>query len=139
MFEIKQKDSASGRVKTIKADRTILQRVIIAYHSGRAVDIDKILTHQLFVVPLSLAQVNEQLRSGQKAALSDVFISAVDCPEHLESPELGDDASLIVDGQALVMALGKPKAATTFGDLADAFVENVFQNGLHFKRFDVLF
>ena len=39
----------------------------------------------------------------------------------------------------MVIAIGQPQAAKTFGDLADTFVENVFRSGAHFKRIDVLF
>lgn len=36
--------------------------------------------------------------------------------------------SVIIDGQALVRAIGKPKEAVTFGDLANVFVSAVFSN-----------
>ena len=46
---------------------------------------------------------------------------------------------LVIDGQALVIAIGKPQAAKTFGDLSDIFVKSVFQSGKHFQCIDVLF
>lgn len=46
---------------------------------------------------------------------------------------------LIIDGQALVIAIAKPQGAKTFGDLADVFVEAVLKSGAKFQRIDVLF
>ena len=34
----------------------------------------------------------------------------------------------IIDGQALAQAIGKPKGAKTFADLADVFVQTVFRH-----------
>ena len=41
--------------------------------------------------------------------------------------------------QPLVIAVGKPQGAVTFGDLADAFVLRVLQQGAHYERIDVVF
>ena len=139
LFEVQQSDTTTGRRKTIKADRTILQRVIAAYEAGRVVNLDRILTHKLFVVPLALAKVNGQLRTGSKAVLADVLTADVECPDRVEATDLGDAATLIIDGQALVIAIGKPKTASTFGDFADVFIETVLQSGTPFERIDVLF
>ena len=139
LFEVQQSDTTTGRRKTIKADRNILQRVIAAYEAGRVVNLDRILTHKLFVVPLALAKVNGQLRTGSKAVLADVLTADVECPDRVEATDLGDAATLIIDGQALVIAIGKPKTASTFGDFADVFIETVLQSGTPFKRIDVLF
>ena len=42
----------------MKADRNVLQRLIIAYEAGRSVDLPSVLTHELLPVPLSLAEMN---------------------------------------------------------------------------------
>ena len=63
----------------------------------------------------------------------------VQCPPALEQNDLGEQATLIIDGQATVIALGKPQGAVTFGDFADIFVTNVLQSGASYKRIDVLF
>ncbi|KAJ8410625.1 hypothetical protein AAFF_G00195290 [Aldrovandia affinis] len=63
----------------------------------------------------------------------------IPCPNHLEARDLQDEPMLVIDGQALVIAIGKPQAAKTFGDLADVFVETVLQSGAQFQRIDVLF
>ena len=46
---------------------------------------------------------------------------------------------LIIHGQAVVVAIGKPVGAHTFGDLADVFVEHVLVSGKCVKRIDVTF
>lgn len=45
----------------------------------------------------------------------------------------------IIDGMALVQALGKPHDCDTFGDLADAYTRCVFLYFSHSERADVLF
>ena len=43
-----------------------------ADEAGCPVNLSKVQTHELFAVPLSLAEVNGQLHSGPKALLADV-------------------------------------------------------------------
>ena len=51
-----------------------------------------------------------------------------------------DEAScLLIDGQALVMALGKPPGIKTFGGFANIFAETVFKMGARYQRIDVVF
>ena len=83
--------------------------------------------------------MNGQLRSGSKAILAQVLTAEVPCPPRLEAKDLEKEATLIIDGQALVIAIGKPQAAATFGDLGDVFVEAVLRSGTDFQRIDVLF
>ena len=46
---------------------------------------------------------------------------------------------MIIDGQALVVAIGKPAEATTFGDPADCFIRCILQMGSRCDRIDVVF
>lgn len=46
---------------------------------------------------------------------------------------------MILDGQALVIALGKPDGAVTFGDFADAFLKSKLYSGRNCARIDVRF
>ena len=46
---------------------------------------------------------------------------------------------LVIDGQALVMALGKPPETTTFGDYANKFTDTVLKMGAKYQRVDVVF
>ena len=57
-------NKADKQKVTLKADRSVLQRFIISYEAGRNVYLDKILKHELFPVPLSLAETDGRLRTG---------------------------------------------------------------------------
>ncbi len=55
-----------------------------------------------------------------------------------ETIELHDSSScLVIDGQALVVTLGKADNALTFGDLADAYVRAVLFAGSNNTRIDL--
>ena len=47
LYDSERTASSSSKVKTLKADRCVLQRFIIAYERGRSVNIDIILCHEL--------------------------------------------------------------------------------------------
>ena len=140
LFEVKHKDSKQKGIEmAIKADRKIIQRLITAYESGRRVDLSSILTHELLTVPQALAETNGTLRTGSKADLYEVFTAGILCPPNIDSTDLGEAATLIIDGQAMVKSIGKPQKAVTFGGLADVFVGAVLQSGTQFKLIDVVF
>ena len=61
----------------------------------------------------------------------------IDCPETIQLHAMS--SFLIIDGQALVVALGKHDAAVTFGDLADTYVKTVLKAGSEYHRIDVVF
>ena len=76
------------------------------------------------------------LRSGKKAILQTVLKKDTECPPRVK---LEKSSYLFIDGQATVMALGKPDAAITFGDYADQFVGQVLKTVNSFDRVDVVF
>ena len=120
----------------VKADRNLLHRLIVAYEAGREVDLQGLLKHELMPVPVSIAEMNGALRTGSKAMLSDELICGIMCPSSI-TPE--GSSCLIIDGQALVNAVGKPADNKTFGDLADTFVTAVLKMGTSYNRIDVVF
>ena len=124
------------KIHALKVDRNIYQRLIMAYHAGRSVDLKQVLSHELLNVPISIAQTNGMLRSGNKAILQTVLKKDTECPPRVK---LEKSSCLIIDGQATVMALGKPDAAITFGDYADQFVGHVLKTADAFHRVDVVF
>ena len=140
LFEVKHKESKQKGIEmAIKADRKIIQRLITAYEIGRRVNLSSILTHELLTVPQALAETNVTLRTGSKADLYEVFTAGIPCPPNIDSTDLGEAATLIIDGKAMVKSIGKPQKAVTFGDLADVFVGAVLQSGTQFKRIDIVF
>lgn len=130
--EIKTKET------TIKADRGILQRLLTASKAGREIDLNQILRHELMPVPISLANMDGSLNSGSnsKYKLANLLIEDVSTPDRIA---LTDTTCLIIDGQALVMLLGKPSGLTTFGEYANRFANVVFSMGEKFDRIDVTF
>lgn len=96
-----------------------------------------VLKHKLLPAPVSLAEMNGTFRTGNKSVLADELTEDIVCPEAIE---LYDSSScLIIDGQALVAALGKPNNAVTFGDLADTYVRAVLKAGSNYQRIDIVF
>ncbi len=83
----------------------------------------------LFLSPL--------LRTGNKSVLVDILTKAIACPDKRDLQ--GQRSCLVIDGQPLVIAVGKPQGAVTFGDLADTFVLSVLQEGANYERIDVVF
>ena len=107
-----------------------------AYEAGRPVDLASVLKHELLPVSLSLSEMNGDLRSGNKAILGDVLTEGIDCPDKISLH--ATSSCLIIDGQALIVALGKPSDAVTYGDLADNYVKTVLKMGSKFKRIDIV-
>ncbi|KAK3917997.1 LexA repressor [Frankliniella fusca] len=122
--------------KTNKQDRNILQRLITAYEAGRAVDLKEILKHELHNFPLSLVHANGTMRTGNKAELMKVLTENVEVPNTLAA---GGNDHLIIDGQALIMSIGKPHNAQTFGDLANAVTNRIKSLSSNYQRVDVVF
>jgi len=94
-FEVQQSDARCRKTVAVKADRNTLQRLIVAYKTGRPVNLNSILIHELFAVPLALAEVNGQLRTGSKTVLAEVLTADVPCPDHLDATDLEEDPVLI--------------------------------------------
>ena len=127
---------SKGKQNTIKVDRNILQRLITAYRAGRDVNLENIFQHELMTIPLSLATTDGSLHATNKSVLANILTQQVETSANVAI----DEAScLLIDGQALVMALGKPPGIKTFGDIANIFTETVFKMGAKYQRIDVVF
>jgi len=116
----------------------IFQRLLTAYQASRSVDRDKIWTHELVKVPLSIATENGSLQSGNKSMLVDVPTTDVNCPPEIEIPK-DEYSCLVIDGQGSVAAFGKAAVAKTFCDYADRFVHHIQMVGKRFDCIDVTF
>ncbi|KAG7500299.1 hypothetical protein JOB18_016414 [Solea senegalensis] len=130
LYEVAKNPKIKDNRTVIKADRNILKRLVTAYEAGRPVDLPAVLKHELLPVPISLAEMNGTLRTGNKSVLVNKLTEDIVCPEAIELPDMS--SCLIIDGQALVVALGKPDKAVTFGDLADTFVRAVLKAGCYY-------
>ena len=96
----------------------------------------QILSHELTAVPLAIFDVSGQLRTGNKSDMMEVLSSDTERPR--VTPIAGR-SMLVVDGQALVMALGRPSECNTFDDLGDKFVRAVLASGKDFYPIEVTF
>ena len=134
LFEAEKKENEKSAA--IKADRSILQRIITSYDAGRKVDLPRTLSHELSTVPFAIADSNGQLRTGNESVMIELLLRGLERPQ--VTPVAGR-STLIVDGQALVMALGRPSECNTFDDFAEKFVKAVLFSGKDFNRIDVTF
>ncbi len=124
--------------KTIKADRKLLQRLLNAVTSGRTVQMGDILKHELFPIPLSLAQPSGDMNTITKAELIGVLTEGVDIPS--EVPDADTKTCVLIDGHALIQSLGKRNGCQTFGNYTDVFVQKVTRHFReHTRRVDVVF
>ena len=86
---------------------------------------------------LLVTLLNESLKTGDKALLQKKLLENIECPESINLHE--KPSCLIIDGQALVFSLGKAKNCSTFGHLADRFIQSVLFQGRSYDRIDVVF
>lgn len=110
--------------------------LIIAYEAGRKVDLHSVLKYELMPVPVVLAEMNGSLRTGQKSILADVITSRMNCPFRIE---LRGSSGLLIDGLALVSAIGRPPGSQTFGDFAESFQAAALQPGSRYQQIHVVF
>ena len=101
-------------MKSVKADRKLIQRLLNAVTAGRPVKMDSIMKHELSTVPLSIAKVGGDMHSTSKAELIDILKGQINIPSEL--PETDMKTCVLIDGHALIKALGKPNGCQTFGE-----------------------
>jgi hypothetical protein len=97
LYEVKKEKATSGQNKILMADRIILHCLVTVYEAGREINMQDILKHELMPVPVSLAETNQTLRTGNKYILADVVTTGVNCPDTIR---IDHPSGLIIDGQA---------------------------------------
>jgi hypothetical protein len=130
LYEVMKGETSTEKKKILTVDRNVLHRLITAYEAGREVNMQDILKHELMPVPVSIVETNQTLRSGNKSVLAEVLTKEVTCPAAVT---LVGDSALVIDGFALVAAIGKPEKAKTFGDLSDVFFSTILSKGTAYK------
>lgn len=128
----------ANKKQVLKTDRDFLRLLICAYDGGRKIDLKKILKHELCKVPISLASLDGELRTAEKASLVKEIVKGVECPKHLPGNDKSD-AILIIDGMAFVLSLGRPNQAETFGDYAACFIKRISNYGYAYKEVHIVF
>ena len=104
--------------------------------AGRPVDLPSVLKHERLPLPVSLAEMNDAQRPGNNSELANVVTEDIDCPETIQRH--ATSSFLIIDGQTLVVALGKTDDAVILGYMADTLVKTVLAAGSEYHRIDVM-
>ena len=81
-------------------------------------------------IPLSLSKSSSNLHSTDKSVLANILTQQVQAPTKVT---LDEPSCLIIDDQALVVALGKPYYIRMFGGYANTFANTVFKIGAKYK------
>lgn len=138
MYNVRIKSRGESKQEEVIADRNLMQRLLVAAQSGRGIDMNDILKHELAKIPRALASTKQKLHSTDKAQLQDLLIKNIEIPKSL--PESITKTCLIIDAQAQIQAMGKPEKAVTFGDLSDEFCSSIKKRfGSVYSRVDVIF
>ena len=80
--------------------------------------------------------MNGTLKTGQKSVLADLITSGKTCPSEIE---LQGSSCLLIDGMALVSAIGRPSGARMRGDFANSFQAAVLQAGSRYQQIHNIF
>ncbi len=126
LYTVEKEHTDKGKQIVVKVDKYILQRLITAYKAGREVHLKNILQHELMPVSVALATTNGKLLPTNKSVIADILTTDITTPAAVLP--IGS-SGLVIDGQALVIALGKPADVTTFGEYSDMFDKCVLQMG----------
>jgi len=135
LYHVVKSSKEKNKTTILRADRNVLQRLIIAYEAGLKVDLHSVLKYELMPVPVALAEINDSLRAGQKSVLADLITSGINCPSEIE---LQSSLGLLIDGLALVSAIGRPSGAQTFGDFVESFQAAVLQARTRYQQIHVI-
>ena len=87
-------------MKSVKADRKLIQRLLNAVTAGRPVEMDSIMKHELSTVPLSIAKVGGDMHSTSKAELINILKRQINIPSEL--PETNMKTCVLIDGHTLI-------------------------------------
>ena len=122
--------------EVISADRSILQCLVTAYDAKRPVNLEEVAAHELMNVPIAIFQPNGSIRSGTKSTMVQPLRGNLQyTPLPMHQP---GTSTLILDMMARVQTIGLPNRASTFGDLADVFVNSALVSGHDFHRLEVV-
>ena len=116
---------------TIKEVLDQSRMIIIA--ASRHLHMQEVLQHPLGLLPFSLATSSGLPRKTNKAQLGRELERLIEPTTHITSPSV-----YLIDGMALVQKL-KVSDHMTFGQIADAALSRVLQEGGNSKRIDVVF
>lgn len=120
-----------GKETVIRADHNLFARMIIIISCQ--LHMQEVLQHPLGPLPSSLATSNGLLRKTNKAQLGGELEKLVQPTSEIPSPSV-----YVNDGMALGQNL-KVSDQMTFGQIANAALSHVLQEGGNSRRMDVVF
>ena len=118
---------ADVNAKVIKADRTLLQRLFVASQAGRHVSMEEILKHKLSPLPLSLTKINGEMHSAAKSELATLVTKEIGIEPKTKLSNSEERTCVLIDGHALIQAIGKTDGCSNFGEYASVFFQLVIQ------------
>ena len=140
MYQTKITSSKQNITKSVKADRKLIQRLLNASMAGRDINMEDILKYELSNYPLSLVKTNGMLNSANKADMLKLLTKDLEVQIRREIPQTKGKTCVLIDGHALIQALGKPHGCQTFNDYGNVFFASVTK---YFKstvsRIDLVF
>ena len=140
LYETPVHDKKPETTKTIKADRQLMQRLFNAAQAGHAVDLHKVLEHELSAVPLSLANRAKKMNTNKKSAMLPLLTKDLGVDTVKGAPDTEGKTCIIIDGHALIQSFGIPHKCKTFGDYAQNFIKTVTKQFTdRVSRIDVVF
>jgi len=74
LYQVIKSSKEKNKSTILRADQNVLQYLIIAYETGLKVDLHSVLKYVLMPVPVTLAEMNGSLRTGQKSAKMTEFV-----------------------------------------------------------------
>ena len=113
-----------GNSKTIsmKADRDLLRRVVVALESGHDIDVNTLLQRELSQFPYHWPLQIETRSASSKADLSNIVQENV---AQTHTPSNQDKTCTIIDGMAAVQSLANRSGTKTFGEWCDNFLKYI--------------
>lgn len=139
MTDLKKKVLNKPMLKNIaKTEINILQRLVTAFESGRSIDLMNILIRELQKIPLSVAEVNGDLRSGDDSSFIIMLRKNVQA-----FPSINNDRNrshLIIDAEKVILSMGKLEVnVKSFGDFFEAFLRKIKALAKYYQRIDLIF
>ncbi|KAJ6642683.1 Enteropeptidase, partial [Pseudolycoriella hygida] len=89
----------------VKSGINVLQRLVATFESGRSIDLMNILSRELQSVPLSIAEVSGELRSGDDSSFIDMLSKNVQSCSAINFDR--EYSHLIIDAKKIIQSLTK--------------------------------
>jgi len=146
MFEsVRAGAAARGKIAVLQHDKRILQKLVIAAQV-RSFDMKELVgNHELNLGSNVFFKPNGDMNlPGNKAVMKAHFATTTPTlPEDFAITLEDTSLAVLIDGNAFLQMIGKPKEAVTFKDCSQAFIRSVMRrftaHGAKVDRLDVCF